>query len=309
MCPFVNFTLVTPIKNAEVSKKKIKKRSTRELVHEIIFEADTPAGKLFDVLLLVLILVSIAAVMLETIPSYQLKYGRTLYYLEWGLTFCFTIEYGLRIYSVNRPFKYIFSFFGLVDFLSIAPTYLSIFFAGTQSLIVIRALRLMRVFRIFKLVGFLSQGQLIMSALKASRQKIAVFMLFILLLVCIFGSVMYLVETGSDGGFDSIPRSIYWAIVTLTTVGYGDISPQTPLGQFIASMIMIMGYAIIAVPTGIVTGELIRDANKNDVTTQSCRECSREGHDYDAVFCKYCGSVLNPHVEKTLDEDDLNSIM
>jgi voltage-gated potassium channel len=197
----------------------------------------------------------------------------------------------------------------LVDFLSIAPTYLSVFFAGTHSLIIIRALRLMRVFRIFKLVGFLSQGQLILGALKASRQKIAVFMLFILLLVSILGSVMYLVETGSEGGFDSIPRSVYWAIVTLTTVGYGDISPQTPLGQFLASMIMIMGYAIIAVPTGIVTGALMREANKTDYTTQSCQECSREGHDSDAIFCKYCGTVLNPHIENDLDHDDLDNLM
>jgi voltage-gated potassium channel len=292
-----------------VAQKNLKKRSKRDLVHDIIFEAESPAGKTFDVALLILIVVSIIAVMLETIPAYQEKYGKIFNYTEWLLTIFFTIEYFLRIYSVNRPKKYIFSFFGLVDLLSIVPTYLSIFFAGTQSLLIIRALRLMRVFRVFKLVGFLSQGQLILGALRASRQKIAVFMLFILLLVCIFGSVMYLVETGSDGGFDSIPRSVYWAIVTLTTVGYGDISPQTPLGQFIASLIMIMGYAIIAVPTGIVTGEIIKGSHKESVTTQSCQECSREGHDSDAVFCKYCGSILNPHFDEELMEENFDSLM
>lgn len=293
-----------------VLNKNSNRRPLRGLVHEIIFEADTPAGKAFDVILLILILLSVIAVMLETIASYQIRYGTFLYVFEWCVTVFFTIEYVLRIYSVNRPKHYIFSFFGLVDLLSIIPTYLSIFFVGTQSLIIIRALRLMRVFRIFKLVKFLSQGQLILNALRSSRQKIAVFMLFILLVVCIFGSIMYLVETGSDGGFDSIPRSVYWAIVTLTTVGYGDISPQTPFGQFLASLIMIMGYSIIAVPTGIVTGELLKERNSTDITTQSCQECSREGHDSDAIFCKYCGSILNPHEEEQeLDIDDLDSLM
>lgn len=292
-----------------MSKNNSKKKSTKYLIHEIIFEADTPAGKYFDIILLILILVSVATVMLETIPAYQARFGNLFYYLEWALTLFFTIEYALRIYSVNKPKRYIFSFFGMVDFLSIVPTYLSIFFAGSQSLIVIRALRLMRVFRIFKMVSFLSQGRIILSALKASRQKIIVFMLFVLLVVSIFGSIMYLVETDSEGGFDTIPRSIYWAIVTLTTVGYGDISPQTPLGQFIASMIMILGYAVIAIPTGIVTGELIKESNKNEITTQSCLECCREGHDSDAVFCKYCGSILNPHIEVISDNDDLDSIM
>jgi voltage-gated potassium channel len=277
-------------------KKEYKKRNKlREQLHEVIFEADTPVGKIFDITLLVLIFGSVIAVMLETVPSFQAQHRQTLYILEWIFTIFFTLEYILRIYVVRRPSKYIFSFFGLVDLLSIIPTYVSIFIVGTQSLLIIRALRLLRVFRIFKLVNFTRQGQIILLALRNSRPKIAIFMFFVILMVCIFGSVMYLVEGGGDGGFDSIPRSVYWAIVTLTTVGYGDISPQTPLGQFLASIVMIMGYAVIAVPTGIVTGEIMRENSKhNEHSTQACQFCTKEGHDYDAIFCKYCGEALNP---------------
>ena len=269
------------------------KKSLRKTIHEVIFEADTRDGKAFDVILLILIFCSVIVVMLETVPGYEKDYKTLFVSLEWGFTIFFTIEYFLRIYSVRKPKKYIFSFFGIIDLLAIIPTYLSIFIAGTQSLIVIRALRLLRVFRIFKLVSFMSQGQVIVSALRSSWAKITVFLFFVLLVVSIFGSVMYLVEADSGGGFDSIPRSVYWAIVTLTTVGYGDISPQTPFGQLLASIIMILGYAVIAVPTGIVTGEVIKEISKDSITTQACRFCSKEGHDSDASHCKYCGEILN----------------
>ena len=284
--------------------KKYKKRSElREHLHEIIFEADSPEGKRFDVVLLILILASVIAVMLETIPAISEKYGDALYVLEWIFTIAFTIEYILRIYTVRKPSKYIFSFFGIVDLLSIIPTYISIFIAGTQSLLIIRALRLLRVFRIFKLVNFTHQGHIILLALRKSRPKIAIFLFFVVLLVCIFGSIMYLVEGGTNTNFDSIPRSVYWAIVTLTTVGYGDIHPTTPLGQFLASLVMIMGYAIIAVPTGIVTGEMIRTTKSVDEhTTQACQFCCKEGHDSDATFCKYCGEALNPNENRFIEE-------
>ncbi|HIP36951.1 MAG TPA: ion transporter [Crocinitomix sp.] len=260
-------------------------------MHEVIYEADTFAGKLFDILLLVLIVLSIIVVMLESVPVYNKNYGSLFIQLEWVFTILFTIEYVARIICIKRPLKYIFSFYGVIDFVSIIPTYLGLFISGTHSLMVIRALRLMRVFRILKLGEFLSESQKLIDSLKASRQKIMVFLLSILTMVTILGTVMYLVES-EDSGFTSIPRSIYWAIVTLTTVGYGDIAPVTSLGQFIASIVMILGYAIIAVPTGIVTNELIKNEKQSKVSTQTCLSCSKEGHDYDAKFCKYCGEKL-----------------
>ncbi len=279
------------------SKKKkpdIELSPTKEYLHRIIFEADTPAGKFFDVALLVLILLSVLVVMIETVPSYQEKYGSIFLVLEWIFTIVFTVEYLLRLYCVYRPIKYATSFYGVVDFVSILPTYLSFFLSGYHSLMVVRGLRLLRVFRIFKLTQFLSEGQIIISALRASRAKIAVFMFFILVMVSIFGSLMYLIEGNSNEGFDSIPRSIYWAIVTLTTVGYGDISPSTAFGQFVSSIIMIAGYAVIAVPTGIVSAEVIKSSKteEEEILTTSCRYCSQEGHDMDADYCKYCGEPL-----------------
>jgi voltage-gated potassium channel len=269
----------------------------REYLHEVIFEADTNEGKWFDIILLVAILASVIIVIVESVPSYQDNFGNLFTVLEWVFTIFFTLEYGLRLYVVHKPMKYAKSFFGIIDLMSILPTYLSLIFVGTQSLMIVRGLRLLRVFRIFKLANFLSQGQVITAALRASRDKIFVFVVFILIVVSIFGSIMYLVEGSANNQFDSIPRSIYWAIVTLTTVGYGDISPVTPFGQAIAAMIMISGYAIIAVPTGIVTAEAMQRAEKlkdKKITTQVCRYCSKEGHDRDAVYCKYCGERLNP---------------
>ena len=264
----------------------------KEKIHEVIFEAETPAGKLFDVLLMVAILLSVVAVVLETVPSFQAEHGKLLYILEWVFTIFFTIEYLLRLYCVYRPMKYAKSFFGIIDLLAILPTYLSFFIIGAQSLLVIRILRLMRIFRIFKLGHFLAEGDQLMRALKASRAKITVFMLFVVLLVTIIGAVMYLVEGGQEGtGFSSIPQSIYWAIVTLTTVGYGDITPVSDFGKFLSAVVMILGYAVLAVPTGIVSVELFKTNKKH--STQSCRYCATEGHDDDAVYCKRCGERLN----------------
>lgn len=264
----------------------------RRKIHTIVFEAETKEGRFFDILLLVAILISVIVVMLETVTEFQLKYGTLFIVLEWIFTIFFTIEYLLRIYCILTPRNYILSFYGIIDLLSILPAFLSIFFAGSHSLMIIRGVRLLRVFRIFKLGNYTGQGQIITEALRASRPKILLFTTFIFILASIFGSLMYLIEGSSNSGFDSIPRSIYWAIVTLTTVGYGDISPSTPLGQFIASIIMIAGYSIIAVPTGIVTGEMMRNKSVKYEYTTACPHCMHEGHDKDAVFCKKCGTQL-----------------
>ena len=262
-------------------------------LHEIIFEADTFEGKLFDIILLIAILLSVIVVMLESVESINQKYGAVFNIIEWVLTILFSVEYIVRIISIKKPFSYIFSFYGLVDLLSIIPTYLGIFVTGTNTstLTVIRSLRLLRIFRILKLGKYLKEAKTLSKALKASKNKIVVFLGAILTMVTILGTIMYLVETPEDG-FTSIPRSIYWAVVTLTTVGYGDIYPVTALGQFIASIVMIMGYAIIAVPTGIVTSELVK-IDPNKISTQACEHCSKEGHDKDADFCKFCGESLN----------------
>ena len=262
----------------------------RMKLHEVIFEADTPAGKLFDVLLIFAILTSVVLVMLDSVSVVQRSYGQILLAGEWLFTILFTIEYILRLLSVGRPAAYATSFFGVVDLMAILPTYLSIFLPGAQYLLVIRILRVLRIFRILKLVQYLGEARLLTQALRASLRKIVVFLIAVLTLVTIFGACIYLVED-PENGFTSIPKSIYWAIVTLTTVGYGDISPQTILGQLLSSAIMIIGYGIIAVPTGIVTVELAQ-AVKQRISTQSCPECSSEGHDWDAKFCKYCSSRL-----------------
>ena len=249
----------------------------RKRLHEIIYEADTPAGKLFDVVLLIAIIVSIALVMLESVNPIGEEYKTELNIAEWIITILFSIEYILRIISISKPTKYIFSFYGLIDFLSTIPKYLSIIFTGTHSLVALRALRLLRVFRILKLARFVQESQH--------------FLFFVLIVCIILGSIMYLVE-GADNGFTSIPRSVYWAIVTLTTVGFGDIAPMTPLGQFIASVIMILGYAIIAIPTGIVSSEIARN-HKLSLNTQSCPNCATTGHVDRAIYCHHCGSKLN----------------
>jgi voltage-gated potassium channel len=262
----------------------------RHKLHEVIFEADTPAGKLFDLLLIVCIGVSVTLVMLDSVASIQDSWGEALYMWEWFFTLLFTVEYILRLVCVRRPILYATSFFGIVDLLAILPTYFSVFLPGSQYLLVIRILRVLRIFRVFKLVQYLSEAKLLIQALRASRRKITVFIFTVFTMVIIFGCVMYLLEDAANG-FTSIPRSIYWAIVTLTTVGYGDISPKTGIGQAVSAIIMIIGYAIIAVPTGIVTVELSHAFHKK-LSTQACPTCSAEGHDSDAKYCKYCGARL-----------------
>ncbi|MGK7388765.1 MAG: ion transporter [Candidatus Cyclobacteriaceae bacterium M2_1C_046] len=267
--------------------------SWKNKLHEVIFEADTFEGKLFDILLLIAILLSILAVMLESVPAIFAEYGDELYILEWIFTILFTIEYILRIIAVTKPSKYIFSFYGIIDLLSFLPLYLSFFIVGAHSLMVIRSIRLLRVFRVLKLGRFLGEAMHLSNALKASRTKILVFIFAVFTLVIIMGTVMYIVE-GPERGFTSIPKSVYWAVVTLTTVGYGDITPQTPLGQALSTLLMIMGYGIIAVPTGIVSAEMSNRKNlpHSKISTQVCPHCSAEGHDIDAEFCKKCGGHL-----------------
>ena len=258
-------------------------------LYDIIFESDTPAGKRFDLVLIASIILSVCVVLLDSIEYYNQKYGDFLYLFEWFFTIIFTLEYLLRIYCIKRKFLYMKSFFGIIDFLSIIPTYISIFMPASRYLSVIRVLRVLRIFRILKLMLYIGEANLIIDALKSSRRKITVFMIFILTLVIIIGCVMYLIE-GEVNGFTSIPRSMYWAIVTITTVGYGDISPQTDLGRFIASIAMILGYATIAVPTGIISAEYNSMQKKFNNTV--CPDCSSEDHEDDSNFCKDCGAQL-----------------
>jgi len=259
----------------------------------VIFEAETTAGRAFDIILLAAILASVAAVMLDSVASINAVYADELNKAEWFFTILFTVEYLLRLICVGRPVRYALSFFGVVDFLAIVPTYVSLFLPGTQYLLVIRVLRVLRVFRILKVAMYVGEARLLTRALAASRRKITIFFFTVLTLVTILGSLMYLIE-GPENGFTSIPKSVYWAIVTLTTVGYGDISPRTPAGMFLASVVMVLGYAIIAVPTGIVTSEISYAITAGRaVTTRACFECGAEGHDHDATHCKFCGSRLN----------------
>jgi voltage-gated potassium channel len=266
------------------------KESFKKKLYIIIFKADTPLGKAFDVALLLAIVLSVGVVVIESVEKYSVKYKDIFLYTEWVFTFFFTLEYILRIIISPSKRKYIFSFFGIVDLLSILPAYLSLIFTGVHSLMILRSFRLLRVFRIFKLARFVGEESQLRRALSASRPKIIVFLVAVGIIVVIMGTIMYLVE-GAEHGFTSIPRSIYWAIVTLTTVGYGDIAPTTVLGQTLASIIMIMGYGIIAVPTGIVTAEIAKTSSKRDIR-RLCDNCQASIFDDDAQFCKYCGSEL-----------------
>jgi voltage-gated potassium channel len=274
-----------------MSESESKPRSyLRNQLHIIIEGTDTPAGKGFDVLLLISIVLSVVVVMLDSVLSLRMAYGQFFALLEWIFTIFFTIEYGLRIYSSPNPRRYMRSFFGVVDLLSILPTYLSLLFGGVQYLLVVRVIRIMRIFRVLKLIPYLQQAGFLLNALRGSQQKIVVFFVSIMTLVTIFGSILYVVE-GPEHGFSSIPTSIYWAIVTLTTVGYGDISPKTPFGQAIASLVMITGYAIIAVPTGIFTAELARNM-RSEIKAITCSRCGKFGHAVDAEYCDRCGQNL-----------------
>lgn len=263
----------------------------RESLNTVIFGSETAMGKAFDVVLSISIVLSVIVIMLDSVEAVQSRYAQALYIIEWLFTLLFTLEYGLRLISVRRPWLYFRSFFGLVDLVSILPSYLILLFPGTQAMLAIRILRLLRVFRILKLSAYMDEAQVMMAALHKSSRKIMVFLYAVLMLVIVFGSLVYVVES-REAGFTSIPRSVYWAIVTLTTVGYGDISPQTPLGQLLASTIMIMGYGIIAVPTGIYSAELIRTYTAGKVRNDACPDCGQTGHDFDAAYCKYCGHAL-----------------
>lgn len=260
-------------------------------LHEIIYESEKPEGKAFDVALLACIIISILVVVLDSVDHLHQKYGQIFFTMEWVFTIIFTIEYILRLICIRKPYKYIFSGLGIIDLIAVIPSYLSFVIVGAQSLLVFRALRLLRVFRIFRLVHFLSEMRFLSVALVSSLRKISIFTFFVLTIVIILGSVIYLVE-GPQHGFTSIPQSIYWAIVTITTVGYGDVAPATPLGKFIASFIMLLGYGIIAVPTGIVTTEMALAARSKKQDNRACPSCGREGHDEDAAYCKYCGHEL-----------------
>lgn len=281
-------------------KKKNEKKDWRYTLYEIIYEADTPMGKWFDLILIFVILLSVLLVMLESVKEIDAKYHDQLLAMEWAVTVFFTIEYIARIICIKKPSRYIFSFYGIIDFLSTIPLYLSYIVAGSQVFLAVRAFRLLRIFRILKLVQFIGEASQLRAALIASRTKIAVFVYVVLILSVMLGTVMYLIES-DEAGFTSIPRSIYWTIVTLTTVGYGDIAPQTNIGQFIATVVMILGYGIIAVPTGIVTVEFAKHgksgAGKDDgrfvhINTQACPSCSVEGHRDDARYCYKCGEPI-----------------
>ncbi|MEE4245107.1 MAG: ion transporter [Kangiellaceae bacterium] len=265
----------------------------RENLNEVIFGAETPMGRAFDIILIISIILSVLAVMLDSVEAIQLEYGELLFLTEWFFTILFTIEYVLRLICVRRPLAYATSFFGWVDLLSVVPTYLTLLLPSAKYMLMIRILRVLRLFRILKLAEYVGEAQVLMTALSNSRRKIMVFLYTVSTLVVVFGSMLYLVE-GAASGFTSIPRSVYWAIVTLTTVGYGDIAPVTPLGQFIAAGIMIMGYGIIAVPTGIYSAELVKAyTGIPDINNQACPACGATGHAFDADFCKYCGHALN----------------
>ncbi|MTI38690.1 ion transporter [Fulvivirga lutimaris] len=270
-----------------------KNQTLKERLYIIIFEADTFAGKLFDVVLLVAILLSVLAVMLESVVDIKVHHGELLYTIEWVFTILFSLEYIARLYVSEKPLRYVKSFYGIIDLLSILPTFIGLVVSGAHSLLIIRSIRLLRVFRVLKMVRYLGEASSLMTALKASRAKIIVFIGAVFSLTVILGTIMYLIE-GGENGFTSIPRSIYWAVVTLTTVGYGDIAPGTTLGQIVATAIMILGYGIIAVPTGIVSAEITSQSKKLQEQEKSCARCGAIGHNDAARYCYQCGeSMLN----------------
>jgi|SRR5690554_1064232 len=286
-------------KEFHIEHDNLKDKSLKKKIFVIIFGTNTPAGKLFDILLLILIVVNVLAVMLESVDFIQITYGSALRVVEWVITILFTIEYILRIIVVSKPRRYIFSFLGIIDLLTILPTFLSLIVASSQALVMIRVFRVLRVFRILKLARFIAEAQLLGRALLSSRHKITVFGLFLLVAVSILGSIMYFVE-GGKGGFKSIPLSIYWAIVTMTTVGFGDITPVTTLGKMIASLIMLLGYSIIAIPTGIVGAEVYRGITSDPRFDKQlvCEKCSSKGHRNDSIYCRKCGGKLKYSQQK-----------
>ena len=270
-------------------------KNWREELHVIVFQSDTQAGRRFDGILLLIILASLVIVMLDSINSIHRDYADVLTYIEWGFTFIFAIEYGLRLYCSPKPLRYAFSFYGLVDLLAIVPGILALYYSDAQYLLIIRIIRMLRIFRVLKLSPYLKQANYLMSALRGSKQKIVVFLVSVCTLVTVFGTLMYVIE-GPQNGFTSIPKGIYWAIVTLTTVGFGDIVPKTPLGQVVSSLVMITGYSIIAVPTGIFTAELA-NAMRGEQLQHDCPVCKKNGHEHGAAFCSRCGNALFKKIE------------
>lgn len=280
----------------------------RARLHEIIFEADDREGKFFDIALIVAILASVVVIILDSVQSISQGRLHGLFVgLEWFFTILFTTEYVLRLICVKKPLRYVFSFYGIVDLLSILPSYVGLFVPGAQNLMVIRMFRLLRIFRIFKLVRFLGEAQSLRQAFYASRHKVAVFLATVLILITIMAALMHIVESSAKNpDFSSLPEAMYWAIVTMTTVGYGDATPITPLGKFLAAVMMLIGYSMIIVPTGILSGEIAAKAQRHArrSTTQHCPSCSRDDHEFDAVYCKFCGEHLNPeHVDDQHADD------
>jgi voltage-gated potassium channel len=276
------------------SNQPSERSAIREKIWQVIFRHDTPASRRFDVILLVMIGLSVLVIMLESIDKYGIKYARPFHIIEFAFTILFTIEYLVRIWVVRRKRRYVFSFFGIVDLLSILPTYAALFFAGTQYFVVIRILRLLRMFRVLKMVRHVGEANVLLNALAASRSKITVFIFSVLALTAILGTLMYLVEgvIHNNPAFSNIPESIYWGVVTISTTGYGDVVPQSPVGKMITTVIMLMGYGIIAVPTGIVSAELNLAMGKIRMDKRVCRSCNLEGHDPKASHCKMCGEKL-----------------
>jgi voltage-gated potassium channel len=275
-----------------MSSVKMPKLGLRTRLFQIIFESDTPTAKGFDVLLVGLILLSVTVVLLDSVPKYHALYGPLFYRIEWGITLLFTVELGLRLYCLDKPLAYLKSFYGVVDVLAVLPTWLVLLFPGAQALVVIRLLRTLRLLRVLQLMSLVGEGRMLMDALKRSRGQIFLFLFTVLMLVTIFSSILYLIEP-AEAGFTSIPKAIYWGVVTLTTVGYGDITPVTPLGQFISIMVMLVGYSIIAVPTGVFSAQVIRSLREERYSDEACPGCGRHRHEYDARYCKYCGTWLN----------------
>ena len=276
-------------------EETFNKDGWRSKIFKIIYHADTPTGKWFDIMLIVFILLSVLTIILDSVEKLHVDYGELFYVLEWFFTIVFTLEYILRLICIRKPIKYVFSFFGIVDVLSILPTYLSMFFVGAQSLLVLRILRVLRIFRILKLVHYSEQMQTLTRAVSNSRHKLLVFFFFIATVLVIFGSIMYLIE-GPENGFTSIPHGIYWAVVTLTTVGYGDIAPHTVLGRGVASLIMLTGFSIIAIPTGIFASELNKENRKSRKLSRKCEACGLVGHTENANYCRKCGEHLSESV-------------
>lgn len=273
----------------------------RTRLFQIIFESDTPIAKGFDVLLAILIFMSVGVILLDSVQEYHERFGTLFYYTEWVITLLFTLELGLRIYCLHKPLLYLKSFYGIIDVLAVLPTWLMLILPGAQTLVVFRLLRTLRLFRVLEMMALVGQGRLLLDALKRSRGQIMLFLFTILMLVTIFSSFLYLIEP-HEAGFTSIPTSIYWGIVTLTTVGYGDISPVTPLGQFISVMIMLAGYSIIALPAGVFSAEVIRSLREDRYSDEACPGCGKNQHEHDAKYCKYCGTWLNEE-EKEPDPD------